>query len=333
MGPEARKLHESLIVIDGHCDTAIPATGYDFKSQPIEPVDLCLRNSEWQVDFPRLCEGGVTAQFFALFTDSVFLGSAREHTLRMLSVMESAIDRSGGRARLATKAADVRAAKKNGALAAFLAIEGGEAIGESLDELRSFHARGVRLMTLTWNRVNAIGRGAEHPGPDGLTPFGLSVIAEMERLGMIVDASHLCDQALDELLAVAQRPVVASHSNARAVLDHRRNLGDAQAERIAATGGLVAVTFAGVFVDADPAKVTIPRVVDHIDHLVSVVGAGHVGLGTDFDGFTAPYGLVMPDCTGMGDLTAALLDRGYSPADIGCIMGGNWLRVIEDVVG
>jgi len=333
MSPEARKLHESLIVIDGHCDTAIPATGYDFKSQPIEPVDLCTRNDVWQVDFPRLREGGITAQFFALFTDTVFIETAREHTHRLLAVMESAIDRSGGRARLATGAADIRAAKMNGTLAAFLAIEGGEAIGESLDELRSFYARGVRLMTLTWNRINAIGRGAEHPGPDGLTPFGLSVIAEMEKLGMIVDASHLCDQALDELLAVAQRPVVASHSNARAVLDHRRNLADAQAERIAATGGLVAVTFAGVFVDSDPARVTISRVVDHIDHLVSVVGAGHVGLGTDFDGFTAPYGLVMPDCTGMGDLTAALLERGYSESDISRIMGGNWLRVIEDVIG
>jgi len=228
---------------------------------------------------------------------------------------------------------DVRAAKRDKKIAAFLAIEGGEAIGESLDELRSFYARGVRLMTLTWNRINAIGRGAAHPGPDGLTPFGLSVIAEMEKLGMIVDASHLCDQALDELLAVAQRPVVASHSNSRAVLDHRRNLSDAQAERIAATGGLVAVTFAGVFVDSDPARVTIARVVDHIDRLVSAVGADHVGLGTDFDGFSAPYGVVMPDCSHLAELTAALLERGYPEADIGRIMGGNWLRVIEDVVG
>lgn len=333
MKTEARKLHDSLIVIDGHCDSAIPAAGFDFKSQPIKPVDLCARNDTWQVDFPRLREGGVTAQFFALFTDTLFIEKANEHTRKLLSVMESAIDRSGGAAKLATKAADVRTAKKHDTLAAFLTIEGGEAIGESLDELRSFYARGVRLMTLTWNRINAIGRGAEHPGPDGLTSFGLSVIAEMEKLGMIVDASHLCDQALEELLAVAQRPVVASHSNSRVVLNHRRNLTDVQAERIAATGGLVAVTFAGVFVDSDPARVTISRIVDHIDHLVSVVGAGHVGLGTDFDGFTAPYGLVMPDCTGMGGLTKALLERGYSADDIGCIMGGNWLRVLEDVVG
>jgi len=330
---DAAALHRDLIVIDGHCDSAIPAAGYDFKSQPITPVDLCARNDTWQVDFPRLMEGGVTAQFFALFTDTVFIDEARGHTLKLLSVVERAVERSRGAARLATKASDVIDAKGQGRIAAFLTIEGGEAIGESLDELRNFYARGVRLMTLTWNRINAIGRGAEHPGPDGLTPFGLKVIAEMERLGMIVDASHLCDQALDELLAVAQRPVVASHSNAKAVCDHRRNLSDSQLERIAATGGLAGVTFAGVFVDAEPAKVTVSRVLDHVDHMVKVAGVDHVGLGTDFDGFTAPYGMVMPDCSGMGAMTAGLVSRGYPEADIRKIMGGNWLRVIENVVG
>jgi len=330
---DANTLHDSLVVIDGHCDTAIPAAGFDFKSEPVPPLDLCARNDTGHVDFPRLLEGGVTAQFFALFTDTVFVPTAREHTLRLLDAVESAVERSSGRARLATRAADVVAAKRDGTLAAFLTIEGGEAIGDSLDELRAFYARGVRLMTLTWNRINAIGRGADNPGPDGLTPFGLRVVSAMERLGMIVDASHLCDRALDELLAVARRPVVASHSNARAVCDHRRNLSDAQAERIAATGGLVGVTFAGVFVDPDPARVTVDRVLDHVDRLVSVVGAEHVGLGTDFDGFSAPYGLVMPDCSRLPELTAGLQGRGHSVSDIRMIMGGNWLRVIGDVVG
>lgn len=329
---DPKKLHDSLVIIDGHCDSAMPAAGIDFTGDPMPPVDLAVRNASGHADFPRLIEGGVTAQFFALFTDTKLVADARGTTWRMLEAMEAAIARSA-HTRLATRASDVTAAKRDGTLAAFLTIEGGEAISESLDELRAFHARGVRLMTLTWNRINAIGRGAGHPGPDGLTPFGLRVIEEMERLGMIVDASHLCDQALEELLAVARRPVVASHSNARAVVDHRRNLTDAQAERIAATGGLVGVTFAGVFVDADPARVTVARVLDHVDHLVSVVGADHVGLGTDFDGFTATYGLVMPDCTGLPELTAGLVARGYAEDDIRKIMGGNWLRVIEAVAG
>lgn len=333
MGRDQAAFHRGLIVIDGHCDSAIPAAGFNFKSEPVEALDLCARNDTWQVDFPRLLEGGVTAQFFALFTDTKFVDRAPEHTRLLLSTMEAALARCPGLARLATSAGQVADAKAEGRLAVFLTIEGGEAIGRSLDELRSFYSRGVRLMTLTWNRHNAIGRGAEHPGPDGLTPFGLKVIAEMEKLGMIVDASHLCDQALDELLAVAQRPVVASHSNARAVCPHRRNLADEQLERIAATGGLVGATFAGAFVDPEPKKVSVGRVIDHIDHMVKVAGIDHVGIGTDFDGFTAPYGMVMADCSEMGALSAGLVERGYRDDDIRKVMGGNWLRVIEQVVG
>lgn len=326
----AKELHDSLIIMDGHCDTASYAAGYDFNGKMSVPYDLCARNQSCHIDFPRLIEGGVTAQFFAMFTDDSLVTRAREHTYEMLEAMEAAFDRCG-RARLATTVSHVLAAKDTGTLAGFLTIEGGEAIGESLDELRSFYARGVRLMTLTWNRINAIGRGAEHPGPDGLTPFGRKAIAEMERLGMIVDVSHLCDQALDEVLAVAQRPVVASHSNSRVVVPHRRNLTDDQAERIAATGGLVGVTFAGVFVDPVPSQVTVSRVLDHVDHLVSVIGADHVGLGTDFDGFTAAHGLVMPDCTHLPELTAGLVGRGYAETDIRKIMGGNWLRVADSI--
>ena len=234
---------------------------------------------------------------------------------------------------LGLHASDIEGAKAEGTLAAFLAIEGGEAIGESLDELRAFYNRGVRLMTLTWNRRNAIARGVGDPGSGGLTPFGRRVLAEMERLGMIVDVSHLSDEALDEVLAVANRPLVASHSNAKAVQNHRRNLSDAQIEGIAATGGLIGLTFAGAFIDADPAKVTLERTLDHLDRLVSVAGEDHVGLGTDFDGFTAPYGMVMPDCTSLPELTAGMLSRGYPEQTIRKVMGQNWLRVVGEVLG
>ncbi len=332
MDGEAVRLHRDLVVIDGHCDTAMGAIGIGLDDATMPPLDIRVRNKYGHIDIPRLIEGGVTAQFFALFTRDADVGEARALTYRMLEAVETACVGGSG-ARIATSAPDVKKAKRDGTVAAFLAIEGGEAIGESLDDLRAFHARGVRLMTLTWNRINAIGRGAANPGPDGLTPFGLKVIAEMENLGMIVDASHLCDQALAELLAVAQRPLVASHSNSRALCDHRRNLTDSQAEGIAATGGLVAVTFAGAFVDEDPAKVSVRRVVDHVDHLVSVIGAAHVGLGTDFDGFGPKSGTVMPDCTHLPELTAELLKRGYTASDIRSIMGGNWLRVIQDVAG
>jgi membrane dipeptidase len=274
----------------------------------------------------------VTAQVFALFTDDKFVGDAAGHTRRMLRAMEALFERTD-RVRLALSARDIQEAKAEGRLAAFLGIEGGEAIGESLAELRAFYARGVRLLGLTWNRRNALGRGAAAEGGGGLTDFGRVVVAEMERLGMIVDASHLSDEALQDLLAVTRRPVVASHSNSRAIRNHRRNLTDAQAERIAATGGLVGVTFAGSFVDEVPEKVCLARLLDHLDRLVSVVGADHVGLGTDFDGFQDRNGIVLPDCTGLPLLTEALLDRGYPTEAARAILGGNWMRVIRDVLG
>ena len=290
------------------------------------------RGNEGHVDLPRLLEAGVSAQFFALFTEDRHVAQARKHTWMLLETMEAFLAGNPD-IFLGLRAADILRAKAEGRLAAFLAIEGGEAIGESLEELRAFYKRGVRLMTLTWNRRNAIARGVGDPGKGGLTGFGRTVVAEMERLGMIVDVSHLSDEALDDVLGIASRPLVASHSNAKAIQDHRRNLSDTQIKGIAATGGLIGLTFAGIFIDADPVKVTLERTLDHLDSLLSAVGEDHVGLGTDFDGFTAPYGMVMPDCTKLPELTSGMLRRGYAEATIRKVMGQNWLRVVGEILG
>jgi membrane dipeptidase len=134
-------------------------------------------------------------------------------------------------------------------------------------------------------------------------------------------------------LEIAERPIVATHSNSRELCPHRRNLLDSQVERIAATGGLVGVPFAGIFVDPEPAKVTLDRILDHLERLVSVAGAEHVGLGSDFDGFTAPHGVALSSCAELPRISAALLERGFSPGDVAKIMGGNWLRVIGEIAG
>jgi membrane dipeptidase len=328
---DAAALHKSLLVVDGHCDSALDAAGISATNPAMGVRNLGQRGIEGHIDLPRLLEAGVSAQFFALFCGDAYLPQAREHTWMLLKAMEAFIAASPG-VDLGFHASDILRAKAEGRVAAFLAIEGGESIGESLDELRAFYDRGVRLMTLTWNRHNAIARGVGAPGLGGLSAFGRTVVAEMERLGMIVDVSHLSDEALDEVLALATRPLVASHSNAKAVHNHRRNLADEQLRCIAATGGLVGLTFAGVFIDADPAKVTLERTLDHLDRLVSVAGEDHVGLGTDFDGFTAPYGTVMPDCTSLPELTAGMLKRGYAEQTIRKVMGLNWLRVISEVL-
>jgi membrane dipeptidase len=329
---DAAAFHDSLLIIDGHCDSALDAAGISATNPAMGVRDLGRRSTEGHIDLPRLLEAGVSAQFFALFCEDTRISQAREHTWMLLETLEAVFAQSPGIG-LGLHADDILRAKAEGRVAAFLAIEGGEAIGESLDELRAFYNRGVRLMTLTWNRRNAIARGVGEPGPGGLTPFGRTVVSEMENLGMIVDVSHLSDEALDDVLAVASRPLVASHSNAKAIRDHRRNLTDDQLRRIAATGGLVGLTFAGVFIDADPTKVTLERTLDHLDRLVSMAGEDHVGLGTDFDGFTAPYGMVMPDCTSLPELTAGMLRRGYSGEAIRKVMGLNWLRVIGEVLG
>ncbi|HSV57133.1 MAG TPA: dipeptidase [Magnetospirillaceae bacterium] len=325
-------LHRSAIVVDGHCDSALDLVGLGVDGRKIEPRDLAERGTRGFADVPRLIEGGVTAQFFALFTHDAHVGEAPARTADMLDAMEALFDRTDS-IRPALCARDVQEAKAGNHLAAFLAIEGGEALGGSLEALRGFYQRGVRLLGLTWNRRNALGRGAAADGSGGLTDFGREVVAEMERLGMIVDASHLSDEALSDLLAAARRPVVASHSNSRAVRNHRRNLSDAQAEGIAATGGLVAVTFAGGFVDEDPGRVGLPRLMDHVDRLVSAVGAEHVGLGSDFDGFQDKDGIVLSDCASLPLFTDALIARGYSERDVLAILGGNWMRVIREVLG
>lgn len=323
--------YADMAVIDGHCDTATYLVGVGYGGAAVEPRDIRSGDSGCRVDIDKLRSGGVCAQFFAMFADDRRLADANGFTWRMLEALERAFD--GGGARIARSAAEILSAKAGGDIAAVLAIEGGEAIGESLDELRRFYGRGVRLMTLTWNRANAIGRGAAEPGAEGLFPFGFQVVEEMQRLGMIVDASHLSDRALDDLLRVARRPIVASHSNSRALVPHRRNLSDAQVEAIAGTGGLVAATLAGLFVDPDPSAVSLSRFVDHVDRLVSVAGRDHVGIGSDFDGFDPAVGMAIRDCSEMPRIAAELSGRGYSDADIGAIMGGNWLRVVREAAG
>jgi membrane dipeptidase len=332
----ARDLHESLIIVDGHCDTVLDMVGLSYSNPGGPPRDFLQRGSFGHLDLPRLEEGNVGCQIFALFTDDQYVKDSRAHTWRLLEKMEELFSRTD-RFILARQAKDIVQAREAGKRAGMLSIEGGEPIGESLDELRAFHARGVRLMGLTWNRRNALGRGAgtgtPADGTGGLTEFGRRVVREMERLGMVVDASHLSDEALDDLLAIAERPVVASHSNSRALVPHRRNLSDEQAERIAKTGGLVGVTFAGIFVDGVPAKVTKERVLEHLEHLLSVVGPEHIGLGSDFDGFTDKFGSAFSSPSELPWLTEALLAKGHHPGDVARIMGGNWLRVIGAICG
>ncbi len=325
------RLHDSLIIVDGHCDSVQYLVGSGYENPGIYR-NLLDRNEGGHLDLPRLAEAGVTCQTFALWADDEHVKEATAHTDRLLDAIEPLIAADSGFYPVRS-VQDIRRAKVEGRVACLLSMEGGEAIGESLDALRSYHRRGVRMLGLTWNRRNAIARGVGETGTDGLTPFGRRVVTEMERLGMVVDVSHLADQSFDDVLAMAEGPVVASHSNSRALCPHRRNLTDRQLERIAETGGLVGLCFVGNFIDSDPAKVSFSRLMDHLDHLIAVAGIEHVALGSDFDGYTDHSGSAVGSCLALPSITDHLKDKGHSADSIAAVMGGNWLRVFGSCFG
>ncbi len=335
---DSLEFHKTLTVVDGHCDTVLDLLGMPFGDKSKTPRDFFQRG-RGHIDFPRLLEGGVSCQIMALYTDSELVPEAGPHTWRILEAIEGLWEQKRGFVP-ALKVADILAAKAAGQVAGILSIEGGEAIGGEaggLDRLRAFHARGLRLMGLTWSRPNAIAMGVATPpeaqAPGGLTPFGRKVVKEMERLGIVVDVSHLSDQAFEEVLDLAERPLVASHSNARAICPAPRNLTDPMAERIAAAGGLIGLTFAGLFIDQVPAQVSRERFMDHLYHLLGVVGPDHLGLGSDFDGFTPAFGIAFDSCADLPWITTRLLEDGQSPKTVAKLMGGNWLRVLGQVIG
>lgn len=315
----ARALHDRHPVLDAHADTVLALEA---------GRALDVWGDAGHADLPRLLAGGVRYQVFALFIEPDYKPErALARVLHLWDTLRRALD---GRVQLCTGPQDLAAeAIPPGRLGAILSIEGGEVVGTDLAILRVLHHLGVRAMGLTWNERNAIADGAgESDAGGGLTRFGRSLVAEMNRLGMIVDVSHLCRRAFWDVLAVSRRPVVASHSNARALCDHVRNLDDEQIRALASGGGVLGMNFFADFLDADPGRADIARVCDHIDHICGLVGPEHVGLGSDFDGISrAPVGL--EDVSRLPALTEALLRRGYSEQDLGGILGGNFLRVFR----
>jgi membrane dipeptidase len=277
---------------------------------------------------------------------------------------------------LATSANEIRVARERGKIAVLLAIEGGEAINGDLAILREFHSMGVRYMTLTHNAATDWADSSNAaPRHNGLSDFGRDVILEMNRLGMLVDVSHVSDAAFYDVLKISRAPVIASHSCCRALCDAPRNLDDTMIRALAAKGGVIHVTFHDSFLSQEYAaayralstdsaardraltqqfgdneaqklmqgqrwsdemiragkfpQVSWERIVEHIDHAARLVGADYVGVGSDFDGAFMPEG--MEDASKFPLITEGLLRRGYSEADIRKILGGNTLRVMDDV--
>jgi membrane dipeptidase len=335
------RVHAAAIIVDGHDDipTIIAQTGFD----------LGRPNGKTATDLPKMKAGGITAEFFSIFVDRAYAehptsagGGAARRALDLIDLTYRQIERYPNDLVLARTVDDVRRAKSDGKIAVMMGIEGGHAIENSLSALRDFYRLGVRYMTLTHTNTNgwADSSGMFGPAPvkhHGLTSFGEEVVREMQRIGMLVDVSHVSDETFFDVMKTAKTPVIASHSSVRAIADVRRNVSDDMLRALAQNGGVCMVNFWPAFLD--PASMAAMRaskplpptpisvVVDHIDHVVAVAGIDHVGLGSDFDGVDSlPKGLGGLD--ELPNLTRALLERGYSDDDTKKILGENFLRVL-----
>jgi len=343
----ALRVYRDAFVVDTHND--MPSKVVDDGYDPDVRHEPGFGPQTGHTDLPRLIESGLTAEFMSAFVDAPFArttpDSSFERAMRLSDSVHAFVSRHPDRLLFATTAADVRRAKREGKVAIFIGVEGGHAIENSLDNLRALHRRGVRYLTLTWNNGNdwaGSSVGLDSTSTGGLTEFGREVVREMNRLGMLVDVSHVSESTFFDAVAASRQPVIASHSSARALNDHPRNLTDAQLLAVKRNGGVVNVNFFSRFIDPkvlrafeasqEPLPTTpLSVLIDHIDHVAKVAGVDHVGLGSDFDGVSAlPEG--MEDVTMLPKIAQALLDRGYSEGDVRKILGGNMVRVMEQAL-
>lgn len=243
----ALQIHRRAIVIDTHNDITTPMANDDFDLGGTPPAP-------YRTNIERMKKGGLTAEFFSLYVKPWYVdhGGAARRTLDMIDSVYRAVERHPQDLMFATSVADIRRAKRQGKIAALMGIEGGHAIEDSLPALREFYRLGVRYMTLTWNNTNNwadAGRGQKKYG--GLSDYGKDVVREMNRLGMLVDVSHVSDETMSDALDVSKAPIIASHSSARAISNVPRNIPDDLLKRIAKNGGVVQVNFYSVFVDTN----------------------------------------------------------------------------------
>ena len=308
--------------VDFHCDTLYRLVD--------KGTDFFERTEEGHVDFPRMKEGKVHLQVFAVFVDPKFMRkNAATMALKLIDKMHEIIDKSS-EIELVLRGEDIDRIKSEGKIGALLSIEGGEALEGEIALLRIFYKLGVRAITLTWSLRNDLGDGVEGVPDAGLTSFGKQVVKEMNRLGMIVDVSHLNEKGFWDVIEISEKPVIASHSNAKALCSHRRNLTDEQIKAIAQKGGVIGINFAPQFLKDDK-RATIEDVLNHIDYMVDLVGEDYVGFGSDFDGISStPEGL--EDISKFPKIVEGLIKRGYTQEQIDKITHKNFENLIKKIL-
>jgi membrane dipeptidase len=365
-------IHRRAIAIDMHADTTQRLLD--------EQVDLSQRLADGHFDSIRAQEGGLDAQFFSIWVEPQLFGGSGPRAVKraddQINAVRQLAERHPDLWELATSAADARRIAAEGKMAAFTGLEGGYAIDDRLENVARYYEMGVRYMSPAWTvSTDWAGSSGDSGATRGLSEFGKQVIREMNRLGMMVDVSHVSDPTFWDIVHTSTQPVIATHSGCRAIANVPRNLSDEMIKGLANTGGVVNVIFYPEHlepgwsekkkkIDAEIAPlvqraseeekgdavhkkmardrvrretfakrlppVTVSRLVDHIDHIVKLVGIDHVGIGSDFDGVQSTLS-DLPDVAALPNLTRELLRRGYSEEDIHKILGGNMLRVMEEV--
>ena len=328
--------HHTGILFDGHND--LPWAMRQKASSSFDKVDIS-KPTEFHTDIPRLRKGGVKAQFWSVYVPAStdFTGNALIQTLEQIRLVKEMCRRYPDDFAMADTADDILRIAGEGKVASMIGVEGGHSIQNSLQALRQLYAEGARYMTLTHSKTLAWADSCtDEPINNGLSPFGEEVVREMNRLGMLVDLSHVSPKCMKDALEVAQAPVMFSHSSARNICDHVRNVPDDILKLTAENGGVVMVTFVSAFViakkndndDSQPFG-SVKNVVDHIEHVINIAGIDHVGIGSDFDGVTRlPVGL--KDVSQYPNITEELMNRGYTKSDVHKILGGNVIRVLRE---
>lgn len=357
---KARKIHFSSLVLDTHIDvTPKLQTSWKFAEE----------HTNGHIDLPRMKKGGLNGLFFSIFMPGTVTGpKAVNDSLERIAAVHKLAQDMPDQVALCLTAADVQKAHKEGKIAGLMGMEGGHMINNSLPILRMYANLGIRYLTLTHSVNTDWGDSSTDTAKhNGLTDFGKDVVRELNKLGVMVDISHVSDKTFYDALAVSSAPMIASHSSCRALSEHPRNMTDDMIKALAAKGGVIQINYLDSFIDPtlaaysqksrammmelraknpgpenfakireEIAKVFGPapkasweKIVEHIDHAVKLVGADHVGLGSDFDGGSMPVG--MEDCTQLPKITEALLRKGYKESDIRKILGENTVRLMADV--
>jgi len=362
----ARQVHAAGFVFDGHND--LPWALRTNASSSFERMDIAQPQPDLHTDIARLRQGNVGAQFWSVYVpaDTARRGTALLETLEQIELVKAMVRRYPDVFELARTASDIQRIQRSGKIASLIGVEGGHAIENSLENLRRLHSLGAGYMTLTHSdTLDWADSATDEARHDGLTPLGEEVVREMNRLGMLVDLSHVSPATMKDALCVSRAPILFSHSSARTVADHPRNVPDDVLRLTAANGGVVMVNFFSGFVVPESARRmsdmfdvmrrlrkehpaedqyreelkrwqtrnpilpgTVHDLVDHIDHIMRVAGVDHVGLGSDYDGVSL-LPAQLEDVSTYPIITQELLNRGYSPAEVHKICSGNVLRVMR----